>query len=190
MPKMIVGLGNPGSKYERTRHNAGFRAVRAFHTLHARDFGGWSSKFEAEISEGRIDGEKVFLVLPQTYMNESGRAVGAAADFWKIGPADMIIVYDDLDLTLGSLRIRESGSAGGHKGAASIIERLKTPDIARVRLGIGTERSQTVPAEDFVLERFSQQEEPLIGLAISRSVQALERMLERGITAAMNEFNT
>jgi PTH1 family peptidyl-tRNA hydrolase len=189
MAKLIVGLGNPGDKYERTRHNAGFRAVRAFHTLHALDLGNWSSKFGGLVSEGRVGGDKIILLLPQTFMNESGRAVREAVDFWRLKTEDLIIVYDDLDLPIGTLRLREEGSAGGHKGVASIIEHLKDPRIARVRIGIGTDRAKTVPAADYVLERFSGDEEPAVAQVISRAAAALDRIIERGIVPAMNEFN-
>ena len=189
MAKLIVGLGNPGDKYERTRHNAGFRVVRAFHSRHAPDLGNWSSKFGGLVSEGRVSGEKVILLLPQTFMNESGRAVKEAVGFWKLGVEDLVIVYDDLDLPIGTLRLREEGSAGGHKGVASIIEHLKDPRIHRVRIGIGTERSKTVPAADYVLERFSGTEEPTMAATISRAAAALDRIIGSGIVPAMNEFN-
>ncbi len=186
--KLIVGLGNPGAQYERTRHNAGFRAVRAFHTLHVDAFDGWKRKFEAEVSEGRIGNEKVALMLPQTFMNLSGDAVAHAVGFWKIAPADVIVVYDELDIPLGNIRIRTSGSAGGHNGIKSVIERLGTPDVPRIRIGIGTERAKLVPSEDFVLEKFSQDEEIDLGKAIENAVKALHVTLTEGIEAASNLY--
>ncbi len=186
--KLIVGLGNPGASYKMTRHNAGFRALRAFHTVHAMEFDGWSKKFGAEVSEGRIGDEKVMLMLPQTWMNLSGEAVAPAVGFYKLSPADVVIVYDELDIPLGSLRIRASGSAGGHNGVKSILGVLGTQDVARIRIGIGTERSATVPAEDYVLEKFTADEETTIATAIENAGSALEVLLVEGIEAAANKF--
>jgi PTH1 family peptidyl-tRNA hydrolase len=189
MPKLIVGLGNPGKEYAETRHNAGFKLVELFQARHEQDLSGWSKKFEARISEGRLQRQKVILLMPQTFMNESGSSVGAAADFWKAAAKDTIIVYDDLDLPLGTVRIREQGSAGGHKGVASILKRLGTQKIARLRLGIGTERATRVPAEDYVLEKFSAAEKDVLKDALKRASEALEMMLIEGAAAAMNKFN-
>ncbi len=186
--KLIVGLGNPGAQYEKTRHNAGFRALRAFHTLHADAFDGWKNKFNAEVSEGRVGSEKVALMLPQTYMNLSGEAVAVAAGFWKLSPADIIVVYDELDIPLGNIRIRATGSAGGHNGIKNVIERLGTPDVARVRIGIGTERAKTVPAEDFVLEKFGKDEEGELEKAVENAVKALETTLTDGLDVAANTY--
>jgi PTH1 family peptidyl-tRNA hydrolase len=186
--KLLIGLGNPGATYERTRHNAGFRAVRAFRAMHAEDFDGWKNKFDAQISEGRIGTEKIALMLPQTFMNLSGDAVIQAAQFWKIAPADVIIIYDDLDVPLGNIRIRAGGSAGGHNGMKSVIERLGTQDFPRVRIGIGTERAKTVPAEDFVLERFSPDEEVQIEKTIEAAAKAVEVIIKEGIDIASNLY--
>jgi PTH1 family peptidyl-tRNA hydrolase len=182
--KLIVGLGNPGAKYERTRHNAGFRAVRAFHTLHIEELDGWKRKFDAEIAEGRIGEEKVALLLPQTFMNLSGDAVIQAVQFWRIAPTDIILVYDELDIPLGNIRIRAGGSAGGHNGVKSVLERLSTQEIPRIRIGIGTERAKTVPAEDYVLERFSPDEETTLAAAITSATKALDTLLTDGVEAA------
>jgi PTH1 family peptidyl-tRNA hydrolase len=186
--KLIVGLGNPGAKYEGTRHNAGFRAVRAFHTLHAEEFGGWAKKFSAEVSEGRAGGDKVVLMLPQTYMNDSGEAVVQAVQFWKVSPADVLVVYDEIDIPLGNLRIRTEGSAGGHNGMKSIIERLGTMQFPRIRIGIGTERLGVVPLENYVLEKFSADEEATFGKALDSAVKAIDACLEEGPGAAQNKF--
>jgi PTH1 family peptidyl-tRNA hydrolase len=186
--KLIVGLGNVGAKYEKTRHNAGFRAVRAFHTLHAAEFGGWTKKFNAEISEGRIGDEKVALLLPLTYMNLSGDAVGVAAGFWHVEAKDIIVVYDELDVPLGNIRIRATGSAGGHNGIKSIIERLGTPDVPRIRIGIGTERAKLMPSEDFVLGKFMPEEEEVLGGVLEKTVQALDEALRAGLDSAANKF--
>lgn len=187
--KLIVGLGNPGAKYEKTRHNAGARTVRAFHTLHIDEFDGWKEKFQGLVSEGRVGGEKVALLLPQTFMNESGRAVREAADFWKMTPADIIIVSDDIDLPLGKLRIRTDGGTGGHKGLASVFEMMGTEDIARLRIGVGNEMLEKMPSEKFVLERFGAEEEGPLADALGRAVEALDAMLAENIEDAMNRFN-
>ncbi|WP_349357827.1 aminoacyl-tRNA hydrolase [Stappia sp.] len=133
--RLIVGLGNPGPKYARNRHNIGFMAVDAIHDRHP-GFGPWRSRFHAEVCEGTLEGEKVLLMKPQTYMNESGRAVGEAARFFKLTPADVIVFYDELDLAPGKVRIKTGGGSGGHNGIRSIDAHLGK-DYARVRLGIG-----------------------------------------------------
>ncbi|MBU0625780.1 aminoacyl-tRNA hydrolase [Patescibacteria group bacterium] len=187
--KLIVGLGNPGTKYESTRHNVGFRVVRAWHAMHALDFDGWKNKFQGLVSEGRIGNEKIALLLPQTYMNESGRAVREAVDFWKIEPTDIILVSDDFSLPLGKLRLRREGSAGGHNGLKSIFVLLGTEEIPRLRLGIGNELLEHLPAEKFVLEPFAENElEPLIA-TLRSAVEALNIILMEGLEEAMNRYN-
>ena len=132
---MIAGLGNPGARYAGNRHNIGFMAIDEI----ARDpaFCPWSKKFSAEIAEGQIGGEKVLLIKPLTFMNESGRSVGEAARFFKLGPADIVVVHDELDLAPGKLRVKKGGGNGGHNGLKSIDAHLGTKDYRRVRLGIG-----------------------------------------------------
>jgi len=187
--KLIVGLGNPGAKYEKTRHNAGARAVRAFHTLHVEEFDGWKEKFQGLVSEGRVGGEKVALLLPQTFMNESGRAVREAADFWKASPRDIVVVSDDIDLPLSKLRIRADGSTGGHKGLASVFEMMGTEDIARLRIGVGNEMLEKMPSEKFVLERFGAEEEVPLADALDRAAEALTALLTEDAEAVMSRFN-
>lgn len=187
--KLIVGLGNPGKEYEHTRHNAGFRAVRAFHTLHIEDFDGWKEKFNAQVAEGRVGGEKTVLLLPQTYMNESGDAVAQAVAFWHVEPKDVVLVYDELDIPVGSVRIRPDGSAGGHNGVKSVLGRLGTQDVARIRIGIKGAHAEGVPAEDYVLGKFTAEEETLVGQAIGKTAEALDVLLAEGIEAAMNRYN-
>lgn len=132
---VIVGLGNPGPKYERNRHNVGFMAVDAIHRRNPA-FSPWRKRFQAEMSEGTLGGEKVVLLKPQTYMNESGQAVGAAMRFFKLEPADVIVLYDELDLVPGKVRIKTGGGAGGHNGIRSIDAHIGK-EYRRVRLGIG-----------------------------------------------------
>ncbi|MBL6432319.1 MAG: aminoacyl-tRNA hydrolase [Alphaproteobacteria bacterium] len=133
--RLIVGLGNPGAKYARNRHNIGFMAVDAIHERQST-FAPWRSRFKAEVSEGTLDGEKVLLMKPQTYMNESGRAVGEAARFFKLSPADVVVLYDELDLAPGKVRVKTGGGSGGHNGIKSIDAHLGK-DYVRVRMGIG-----------------------------------------------------
>lgn len=187
--RLIVGLGNPGTQYDDTRHNVGFRVVRAFHTLRIEDFSAWKHKGNADVSEERINNEKTILLLPTTFMNNSGDAVIDAVNFWKIRPDDIMIVYDDLDLPLGTVRIRKEGGSGGHNGVKSIIERVGTETIARIRIGIGNDMSETIPTERFVLEKFRVDELEGVQMAIDRSAEALQMMLQRGVEDAMNEFN-
>jgi PTH1 family peptidyl-tRNA hydrolase len=133
---LLVGLGNPGAKYSGHRHNIGFMTVDAI-ADHDPAFGPFKSKFQGEISEGRLGSQKIFLLKPQTYMNESGRCVGAAAKFYKIPPERIIVFHDELDLDLGQIRVKKGGGNAGHNGLKSIQAHLGTPDFWRVRLGIG-----------------------------------------------------
>ncbi len=133
--RLIVGLGNPGSKYDRNRHNIGFMAADAIHRRHA-SFQPWRARFQAEVSEGVIGSQKTLLMKPQTYMNESGRAVGEAARFFKIDPADILVIYDELDLPPGKARMKVGGGHGGHNGLRSISAHIGS-DYRRLRLGIG-----------------------------------------------------
>lgn len=187
--KLVVGLGNPGKKYEGTRHNAGWRAVRAFRAMRIDKFDGWKKKFDAEISEGKVGGEKTILMLPRTYMNLSGSAVIQAARFWKAGPADMLMVYDDLDLPVGAVRVRKGGGAGGHNGVKSVLQRFATEDVPRIRIGIAGVHAKDVPAEDYVLQKFPPAEEEKMEDAARRAAEAIGLMLEDGIEAAMNRYN-
>ena len=184
--KLVVGLGNPGRKYEQTRHNIGFEVVRTLAARHgdppARD------KFEGLVQECSIAGEQTFLLMPQTYMNLSGRSVRQAADFYKLEADALLVVCDDFNLNLGVLRLRAGGSDGGQKGLADTIRQLGTDDFARLRLGIGP-----VPerwnAEDFVLGKFARGEQDLVDRQIKRSAEAAETWIAHGIQRAMNEYN-
>ncbi|OGM01245.1 aminoacyl-tRNA hydrolase [Candidatus Uhrbacteria bacterium RIFOXYC2_FULL_47_19] len=187
--RLIVGLGNPGEKYERTRHNAGFMAVQTFHRRHNNQFDDWKEKFQALISEGRIGKEKVVLVLPQTFMNESGRAVQEMANFWKIEPTNIVVVLDDFSLPFSALRLRREGSAGGHNGLKSIIEAMSTEEVPRLRLGIGNIQMYKIPAEKFVLEKFNAIEESDLNDVLERTTDVIEVILADGLDTAMNEFN-
>jgi len=187
--KLIIGLGNPGQQYEATRHNVGFRVVRAFHTLHADAFGGWKRDGNADVSIGLVNGDRIALVLPTTFMNASGEAARRFLDFWKLAPQDVVLVSDDLDLPTGMVRVRPAGGAGGHNGLKSVIQHLGTEAFPRVRVGVAGAHRQDVPAEDYVLQRFPADEAEAVESAIERAAGALGMILDEGIDAAMNAHN-
>lgn len=184
--KVLIGLGNPGKKYEGTRHNVGFDLLAEM----ARRAGGARSKvkFEAELTEIPVDAERLLLVAPQTYMNNSGRSVRQVVDFFQLSPTDLLVACDDINLPLGKLRVRKSGSAGGQKGLASILQHLGTDAVPRLRIGVDLPPG-TRDAADYVLSRFSKSEQPAIDESIQRAGDAVELWLEEGLEAAMNRFN-
>lgn len=184
--KIVVGLGNPGQKYAGTRHNVGFEVLAALAARGASDR--WKMRFQAEVVEAQLVGERVLLVAPQTYMNLSGRSVRAVVDFYKSSLPDVLVVCDDLDLECGRLRLRASGSAGGQKGLKSIIEQLGSMEFARLRVGIGRP-SAGGDVVEYVLQSFRSHERPVIEAAVARAVQAVEMWVKEGAAAAMNQFN-
>lgn len=210
--KLIVGLGNPGEKYERTRHNLGFMVVEKF----LKDFQPvsqtiWSkeTKFKSEIakiewqrrsslrSSGQALVEKVILIKPNTYMNNSGMAVQLAISYWRLATSDVWIIHDDIDLPLGTMKIRFGGASAGHKGIESIITSLKTDKFWRFRMGIGIsrlkiqdEKSKIKNVEDFVLGEFSAAEKGKLKDLIKRGSKAIQTGLENGLETAMNRFNS
>lgn len=184
--KLIVGLGNPGNKYQETRHNVGFEVVARL----ARQYGTGAgrAKFQGEILEASVRGQRVLLLTPLTYMNESGASVLAARDFYKIEIADLLIVCDDFNLPLGKLRMRSKGSAGGQKGLEDIVRRLGTDEIPRLRIGIGTPpEGRDVPG--YVLSRFAKGEQPIMRETLDRAATAATDWVASGMAAAMNEHN-
>ncbi|HEY8477011.1 MAG TPA: aminoacyl-tRNA hydrolase [Chloroflexota bacterium] len=183
--KVVVGLGNPGAAYERNRHNIGFRCL----DLLARRLG-WTfaRRGNAAIAEGRLCGDLVLLVKPLTFMNLSGEALKRLRRDVSFSPADVLIVYDDLDLPLGVLRVRARGGSGGHRGVASVLEALGTLDVARVRIGIGRPPPGT-NVVDYVLEDFAPAEEPLAVAACERAADAIVTVLCQGTARAMERFN-
>ncbi len=183
--KLIVGLGNPGTRYAHNRHNVGFTVVDEFVHTHALDFA--RKKFNAQIAEGAIEGARVLIAKPQTYMNASGDAVSKLYSYYKIVPQDLLVVYDDLDLPLGKLRLRSSGSAGGHHGMESIIARIGASDFPRLRVGIG--RPNPDADVDHVLGNFAGDEQEVLDETFARAVEAIDAWLRDGIVKAMNEFN-
>lgn len=185
--KVIVGLGNPGSSYVRTPHNVGFEALdvlarRWSCELRAR------ARFDAHCGKVEVAGAERWLVRPDTFMNDSGRAVAGLVAYFGLPPESVLVMLDDADLAPGSLRIRPFGSSGGHRGLASVIAALGTDQFPRLRIGIGRGSS---PARlvAHVLAKISPEDEPLIRESIERAAQAVEMMLQRGVEAAMNRFN-
>ncbi len=155
--KLIIGLGNPGEEYEKTRHNAGFLAVDKIVSNSEYQLLSVKQKFNAEISQGAINNEKTILAKPQTFMNNSGQAARAILDYYKINAEDIIVIHDDLDIPLGEFKISKNKNSGGHKGVQSIIDHLGTKDFMRIRIGINVENKKT-PTEKFVLGRFGEDE--------------------------------
>lgn len=176
--KLICGLGNPGEKYERTRHNVGFRVLDAL--ARALNFPEFSEKGKYLLSSQGEGAAKILLMKPLTYMNLSGEAVSEVMNFYKIAPADLTVVYDDVDLPLGTLRFREKGSAGTHNGMKSIVEHLATLDFPRLRVGIES-RGETAPEQMeldvFVLAPFLPDEESTLKGTIKEAVELLEKSL-------------
>jgi PTH1 family peptidyl-tRNA hydrolase len=184
---LLVGLGNPGPRYAATRHNIGFRVVDAFAEQHR--FAGFRSRFEAEFAQVDALGERIYLLKPMTYMNCSGHSVRAALGFYKLAPADVLVVHDELDLELGDLRLKVGGGEAGHNGLRSITEQLGTNEYARVRCGIGRSPGGASTGADYVLDGFSLAEQPLVESLIDKGVEAIRHVIERGISSAMNVTN-
>lgn len=184
--KMIIGLGNPGRKYENTRHNIGFDVAAEI----AKQLGcsAVKSRFEAETAEGLRSGEKILILCPQTYMNESGRSVRKAVDFFKLEPEDCLVLCDDMNLSTGRLRLRRNGSAGGQKGLADIIRHLQTDAVPRLRIGIDRPPARW-SVTDYVLGRWTEPELDKMTPAVTQACQASLFWAERGATEAMNRYN-
>lgn len=184
---IIVGLGNPEPKYNGTRHNIGFSAITALADEYNISVD--TKKHKALIGKGVIEGQKVILAMPLTYMNLSGESVRELVDYYKINPSDeLIVIYDDINLAPGKLRIRAKGSAGGHNGIKNIIAHLGSQEFPRVRIGVG-EKPKGWDLVDYVLGKFSRDEEPMIRDALKDTVQACELIMTQDINAAMNRFN-
>jgi PTH1 family peptidyl-tRNA hydrolase len=183
--KLIVGLGNPGSEYEGTRHNVGFEVIDLLAQRHNISVS--KRNFKSVYGEGSIAGERVLLMRPMTFMNLSGEAVGAMARFYKLEATDIWVVLDEVALPPGRIRLRFKGSAGGHNGLANIITVLHTPDLPRIRLGVGAARPGGMVGH--VLGKFRKEEYPLVEEAVARSADAIECALKEGFEMAMNRFN-
>jgi len=184
--KIVVGLGNPGKKYERTRHNAGFMAVDEL--SRSLDVDITQDKYEALIGRARIDLQDVFLLKPQTYMNESGRAVAAIMRDTYRSVTDLIVLHDDLDIPLGYVRIKSGGGHGGHNGLRSIIEYLGSSEFIRVRIGIGRP-STDKDAVGYVLSSFGAEEREAAAFALNKAVDAVKTIIREGPIRAMNIVN-
>ena len=182
--KLIVGLGNPGKKYEGTRHNMGFMAVDLFSEMAKIDVD--KEVFSGLLGRGKVFDEDIFVFKPTTFMNLSGTAVSQVVHYFKIEKEDIIVVYDDMAIAPGNIRLRLNGSSGGHKGMQNIIEQLGTSDIKRIRVGIGEPTYDTV---DFVLSKPLKEEKELIDGALENAANAIKEALKSGFDRAMNRFN-
>ena len=184
--KIIIGLGNPGRQYEDTRHNAGFMVVDKFAEKHGVDIS--KARFNALLGEVFVNGEKIVLVKPMTYMNNSGQAVGEVLNFYKSDLEDIIVVVDDIEIELGMLRIRAKNGKGTHNGLKSIFAHLKTDDYAKMKLGVGKFK-RDMDLADFVLARPSKEDDEIIDDLIDRAVDALDEFTASPIDIVMNKFN-
>jgi PTH1 family peptidyl-tRNA hydrolase len=184
--RLVVGLGNPGPKYEGTRHNVGYRVLDE---LAQRLGAGKSrSRFDANVAEATFADQKVLLAAPKTYMNESGRSVRQIVDFFALPVTDLVVVCDDFNLELARLRMRPGGSAGGQKGLADIIRRLSTEDFSRLRIGIGRP-PEHIDSSDFVLSRFARSEQKRLDEAVLLAAEGIETWIQSGLERAMNRVN-
>jgi len=184
--RLVIGLGNPGPEYADHRHNLGFRVVDALAHKHGLAFTRHRGK--VRVAEGEIGGQKVILAKPQTFMNLSGKAVGRVSRRFRVSPAYVLVVTDDLDLPLGRLRLRPEGGSGGHKGMRSIIDVLGTQSFARLRVGIDRPFGRMDPA-DYVLQSFADDEEAIVAEVVGQAAAAIECYVTNGISAAMDRFN-
>jgi peptidyl-tRNA hydrolase len=181
--RVVVGIGNPGREYAMTRHNTGFMVVDE---LVNRYNAGFREKFKGLIGEAVIGSEKVLLVKPVTYVNSSGHCVLDILNFYKLTPQDLIVVYDDINLPLGKVRIRRKGSDGGHNGMKSIIYNIKSEEFQRVRVGIGSPETDLA---SHVLGRFTEEELAVMRVSIKKAADAIECIIKEGIDTAMNRYN-
>jgi PTH1 family peptidyl-tRNA hydrolase len=184
--RLIVGLGNPGRKYRHNRHNVGFMALDQLARRNQLDFTRQQS--DAIVSVGTIAGSRVVLAKPQTFMNKSGVPVAVLRRFYKVADEDLLVIFDDLDLPVGTLRIRPFGGSSGHNGMKSLIERLGTQGFPRVRIGIGRPPGRMDPAR-YVLKDFDKDQRPLVQQVYDRAALAVETWIEYGIESAMTEYN-
>lgn len=186
--KLIAGLGNPGKEYAKTRHNSGFMVMDA---LASRNFVSLDKKkWHARVAKVNIHGEDVILAKPETYMNESGKAIAEIARFYDIEPGDILIIHDDMDLPTGSVRIRKNGSSGGQKGMRSIIQALGTSDIPRIRIGVGhSQKGNHDIVPDWVLSPIPKSEQPFFDKAIDNATLAAEAWLYEPFDLVMTKYN-
>ena len=182
---LVVGLGNPGREYARHRHNAGWMVLDELARRHSAS---WKGKFNGQLAELRLDGHRVALLKPETYMNESGRSVAAAARFYKLEPDAILVVHDEGDFDLGRLQARKGGGSAGHNGLRSIAQHLKTPEFMRLRIGVGRPgRGDRRPLADYVLSNFEPGDDP--DTLIARAADAVETLDAEGLDRAQAQFN-
>ncbi len=182
---LVVGLGNPGREYATTRHNIGFMVVDELARRHG---GSWRSKFSGEVADVRLDGARIALLKPQTYMNESGRSVAAAAKFYKVDPEDLLAVHDEVDLEMGRMQARLGGGLAGHNGLRSMASALRSPEFLRLRIGVGRpERGDPRPVSDWVLSSFEPDVD--VGGLVGRAADAVEALVRDGLEEAQQRFN-
>jgi PTH1 family peptidyl-tRNA hydrolase len=191
--KLIAGLGNPGRQYKHNRHNIGFQCIDHFARLHSITFN--KNQCQSRVGSGEIDSVKIVLAKPKTFMNESGRAVSLLVRKYKIPVHELLVIYDDMDLPLGKLRLRQDGSSGGHKGINSILSSLGDKNFHRIRLGIGHPLREKKLAWDndividYVLSDFNRDESEIVSTVIRRAAEAIQCVLLEGIESAMNKYN-
>ena len=182
---LVVGLGNPGREYATTRHNVGFMVADELARRHG---GSWRSKFSGEVADVRLDGARLALLKPQTFMNDSGRSAAAAAKFYKVEPEDLLAVHDEVDLDLGRMQARLGGGLAGHNGLRSMASALKTPEFLRLRVGVGRpERGDRRPVSDWVLSPFEPSVD--VGSLVGRAADAVETLVRDGLDEAQQRFN-
>ena len=184
---LIVGLGNPGKQYEHTRHNCGFRAIDILGEKLGCKID--KSKFQGLYGQAQYNGIKLFLLKPLTYMNLSGKSLLQLSAYFSIPPQRIIVIYDDISLPLGKLRIRADGSAGGHNGIKSIISELGSQDFPRVKIGVGAKAHPDQDLADWVLSSFTKDEDKILQTALERSADAALTIIQKGTPAAANAFN-
>lgn len=185
-PYLIIGLGNPGRKFREDRHNIGFMALDQIANSVDQTFS--KVKFEALVADYHYHGRKVIVAKPQTFMNHSGNSVVQLKRYYRVPNPQLLVLFDDLDLPLGTLRLRPTGGSGGHRGMQSVIDKLGSSDFPRMRMGIGRPPGRMDPA-DFVLSSFSKDEQPVVDIQINRAVECIGTYLIEGIDSAMNHFN-
>ena len=184
---MLVGLGNPGREYRGNRHNVGFMAVEEIARRAGIDLR--SKKFSAHMGQGELAGSRLVLLLPETFMNLSGDSVQPAMAFFKVAPADLIVLHDELDLPFGKLQVKDGGGHGGHNGLRSIAGRLASQAFKRIRIGIGRPANVNIPVADYVLSDFQSSERGTLDEVLGASSDAVEMILRHGVGRAMNRYN-
>ena len=185
---MVVGLGNPGLQYEKTRHNVGFMVADLFADKQNFTFG--KNKMDAVLGEAKINGQRVLVIKPQTYMNCSGKAVSKIASFYKIPTDRIIVMHDDISLDVGKIRMRRKGSDGGQRGMRDIIELMGTDNIMRIKIGVGQKPHPDYDLKDWVLGKFPKSQQSDLEKALENSTLALKEIMQNGIDSAMNKYNS